>query len=460
MKPRLNRYLSTAALSATLLTPFAAAQATLLVNGSFETGDFTGWTVAGAADVQTGAPVTDGSFAAKFNGSNVVGSMVLSQTVATTPGSLYRLQFDHGVNGAQTQPLGVNVSGAGTLLSTSVSDTGTNPPTFLRHYFDFIANSASTTVTFTDNASVAQSASTDGNLDFVILDLTPAVVLSPGGAGTAGIVNYVSGNVALASGGAVATQTSTSSSGVASRGNDGNTNGTYSSGSVTHTAAGVGESWRVDLTDEFALSSINVFNRTDSCCGARLMEFNIDVINDEIGTVSLNPFDFGTPADGAGGVPGPGLQFNLAPNTIADAVRIVQNAAFPLSLAEVQAIGLPNLSMNPIDTLEMDLGAAGLSDFFNVEGDANLQGILSLNAIGGYIPANETFVLLSAASINLGSMEITHAFGPGILTSLEIVSGGNGQQLLLHVQYIPEPATLSLGLLGLITLASRRRRPA
>jgi len=318
MNPRIKRNFRLAALSTTLLFPFSMAQANLLVNGSFETGTFTGWTVAGAATVGGGQGTTDGTRAATFNGANVVGSMVLSQTVATTPGQLYRLQFDHGVFGAaQTQNLGVNVAGAGSLLNTSVADLGTNPTTYLRRYFDLTANSATTTVTFTDQATAAQSNSADGNLDNVIFALTPALVLSPGGSGNVGVVNYVSGNVALSA------------------------NGSYGAGSVTHTAGAVGDFWRVDLNDEYAISHINVFNRTD-CCGARLMEFNINVINDELGSTQLNPFDLGTPGNGTGGVPSAGLRFDLAPNTIADAVSIVQNAAFPLSLAEVQAVGLAN----------------------------------------------------------------------------------------------------------------------
>ena len=460
MNPRIKRNFRLAALSTTLLFPFSMAQANLLVNGSFETGTFTGWTVAGAATVGGGQGTTDGTRAATFNGANVVGSMVLSQTVATTPGQLYRLQFDHGVFGAaQTQNLGVNVAGAGSLLNTSVADLGTNPTTYLRRYFDLTANSATTTVTFTDQATAAQSNSADGNLDNVIFALTPALVLSPGGSGNVGVVNYVSGNVALSANGSVATQNTTSSGGLAPRGNDGNTNGSYGAGSVTHTAGAVGDFWRVDLNDEYAISHINVFNRTD-CCGARLMEFNINVINDELGSTQLNPFDLGTPGNGTGGVPSAGLRFDLAPNTIADAVSIVQNAAFPLSLAEVQAVGLANLIMNPIDILLMDVGPAGTSDFFNVQGTASLQGILALSSVGGYFPDNDDFILLSASSINLGNLAISHSFGPGVLSSLSVVAGGNGQNLVLNLQFIPEPATATLGIMGMAGLLLRRRRMA
>ena len=59
-----------------------------VVNGDFETGDFTGWVNTGTGVVNSTFPHT-GLYAALFNGT----SDVLSQDVATNPGDTYSLSF-------------------------------------------------------------------------------------------------------------------------------------------------------------------------------------------------------------------------------------------------------------------------------------------------------------------------------------------------------------------------------
>ncbi len=76
-------------------------------------------------------------------------------------------------------------------------------------------------------------------------------------------------------------QSSTASGAVSSRAVDGNTNGDFFSGSVTHTAASNQPWWEVDLGAVYSLESVKVFNRTD-CCQARLRGYSI--------LASLNPF--------------------------------------------------------------------------------------------------------------------------------------------------------------------------
>jgi VPDSG-CTERM motif len=67
-----------------------SARANLITNPGFETGNFTGWTVSGAASVvgtASGISPHSGSFQA-------AGSVAtISQTFATTPGQLYTLDF-------------------------------------------------------------------------------------------------------------------------------------------------------------------------------------------------------------------------------------------------------------------------------------------------------------------------------------------------------------------------------
>src|SRR5580704_14001113 len=81
-------------------TSVLAHAGNLVTNGSFETGDFTGWTVTGdttfvgVCDVSTcpsGFAPQDGNFAAYFG--PVGDTATISQTIATTPGEEYSLSF-------------------------------------------------------------------------------------------------------------------------------------------------------------------------------------------------------------------------------------------------------------------------------------------------------------------------------------------------------------------------------
>jgi hypothetical protein len=80
-------------------------------------------------------------------------------------------------------------------------------------------------------------------------------------------------------------QSSTRYGGVASRGNDGNTNGDFNVGnSVTHTdnrQTTVEDYWEVDLGELANIEVIRVWHRTD-CCSFRMSDFNI--------FISENPF--------------------------------------------------------------------------------------------------------------------------------------------------------------------------
>jgi hypothetical protein len=78
----------------------AYADSNLVVNGSFETGDFTGWTVsgdsgfAGVCDVSScpgGYTPQDGNYAAYFG--PVGDTATISQMIPTTPGDSYTVSF-------------------------------------------------------------------------------------------------------------------------------------------------------------------------------------------------------------------------------------------------------------------------------------------------------------------------------------------------------------------------------
>lgn len=78
------------ALSCTVLA-LAPARAQLIHNGGFETGNFTGWDVAGTTEVKSGSPGSKFVFAGSHGAT--LGSGILSQAFLTTPGKVYKVEF-------------------------------------------------------------------------------------------------------------------------------------------------------------------------------------------------------------------------------------------------------------------------------------------------------------------------------------------------------------------------------
>ena len=140
-------------------------------------------------------------------------------------------------------------------------------------------------------------------------------------------------NVAASANGGVATQSSTDFGGPASRANDGNTDGTYNNGSVSHTAFEKGAWWQVNFNSPYLIDSITIFNRTD-CCQERVNTFSVslyDALNVQVWTS------------------GPGQSFVVpTPNTpvtfsginfAASSLKVQLDGTNWLHLAEVQALG-------------------------------------------------------------------------------------------------------------------------
>lgn len=76
-------------------------------------------------------------------------------------------------------------------------------------------------------------------------------------------------NLAL---GKATNQSGTDFGGLSSRAVDGNRNGDYNAGSVTHTTSGANSWWEVDLGSVQNISSVRIWNRTD-CCDQRLSNY-------------------------------------------------------------------------------------------------------------------------------------------------------------------------------------------
>jgi VCBS repeat-containing protein len=129
-----------------------------LVNGSFES-DFANWTGTGNLGIYSALPYvpTNGSKLVAFNSVNRPPNAVLSQSFATVIGQTYTLAFDAGVLSytSSTQSMLVSVTGAGNLLSrtiTLIGSTGGNC-LWLPQSFTFVANSTTATLTFTDQST-------------------------------------------------------------------------------------------------------------------------------------------------------------------------------------------------------------------------------------------------------------------------------------------------------------------
>lgn len=96
-------------------------------------------------------------------------------------------------------------------------------------------------------------------------------------------------NVALASGGAVATQSTTYQTAVASRAIDGNTDGNFGNGSVSHTGGSLNDWWQVNLGAPYSIGQIALYNRTDGAY-QRLSNFKVSVWNGGTEVYSSNHF--------------------------------------------------------------------------------------------------------------------------------------------------------------------------
>ncbi|MCP5531676.1 MAG: DUF642 domain-containing protein [Akkermansiaceae bacterium] len=158
-----------------------------LVNGSFEDGE-NGWTMTGSRLVfEADAPyeATDEVSLLAFNPGQVTPGGSISQSIATTPGQEYVLEFDLGVLGnvGIQQRLAVAVSGGGSLVSQTetVTANGLSSVVWAGKSYTFTAAASSTTITLSDVSTTGSSV--DLLLDNIRLNLAGTrtlVVKSPG----------------------------------------------------------------------------------------------------------------------------------------------------------------------------------------------------------------------------------------------------------------------------------------
>ncbi len=179
--------ISSAGLLALLMPGTAQA---LLINGGFETGDYTGWTINFTPTNDTGLPnpaliwhtsyeaarVHDGNYSVDFNYLNATPSAVLEQTFATGAGQSYVMTFWFGATAVYGTDAAMAASvlgadGLSVLTTDSYLILGNNSTQWTFQTLTFMADGAQATIRFTDIGT--QTFATDGLLDTVEVQAVP-----------------------------------------------------------------------------------------------------------------------------------------------------------------------------------------------------------------------------------------------------------------------------------------------
>lgn len=122
---------------------------------------------------------------------------------------------------------------------------------------------------------------------------------------------------------------------------DGNADGNFRAGSVTHTNNNARQWWEVDLGHQSEITSVSLYNRID-CCRERLTNFEVQLFD--------YAHSFVTKASQGSDVKTV-YEFNFPQGTIARHVRVQLLGSNYLSLAEVEVYGTPlggfeNIALN------------------------------------------------------------------------------------------------------------------
>ena len=138
----------------------------LVNNGSFTT-NLVGWTTTGQVDQSAGS--------LRFGWGSVAGPHTAAQTLATVAGQTYELSFTYrDGEAAYNQSLRVTADGSTNLLNTGHIVTDVAGTSAITYWYSFTADSATTTITFTDTSdqsglTVNGGPNSDGLLDNVSL---------------------------------------------------------------------------------------------------------------------------------------------------------------------------------------------------------------------------------------------------------------------------------------------------
>jgi len=135
----------------------------LLVNGDLETGDLTGWTTTGT--------VSNSGNALRFGEFNDAGPHTAEQSFTTVIGQTYTLKFQYrDDSGSLNQQMQITVDGATNNLDVTRT-TSTPGSSYGSYEYTFVADSTTSTLTFTDVSP--SSISVDGFIDNVSVTEQP-----------------------------------------------------------------------------------------------------------------------------------------------------------------------------------------------------------------------------------------------------------------------------------------------
>ena len=135
----------------------------LLVDGSFENNGQS-WVATGDAAVidQSELAATNGIKWARFNSGGNAGNGSMSQSFATTPGKLYRAEFDLGARAASVlqRSMRIRISGADEIVSKleNLQSINGGDPKWLKKSIEFTADAAVTTIRFEDASATVSGA--------------------------------------------------------------------------------------------------------------------------------------------------------------------------------------------------------------------------------------------------------------------------------------------------------------
>jgi len=172
-----------------------------------------------------------------------------------------------------------------------------------------------------------------------------------------------------------ASQSSTDYGGTAELAIDGNTDGDFGNGSVSHTSAEDNAWWQVDWGSDTPIGQIKIFNRTGSNYGDRLSNFTVILTNTSGDTTYSQTFQ---------DPPNPSLIIDMN-NQIGNSLRIQLNEFNPLSLAEVEvwegeSIEYPVQNLVKPQNLSWNSPQGAILEIFNFNGQKIIQKELDQNS--------------------------------------------------------------------------------
>ena len=237
--------------------------------------------------------------------------------------------------------------------------------------FDVAGHDVAHDVTFT--ASVV-----DGSLDLDLISVLDNAKIS-GILVTRAEVEV--SNIAL---GGVASQSSTRRGGFPDRAIDGDVNGGFQAGSVTHTAPFAQPWWQVDLGEISSIQSLEIWNRTDGNLGARLSDFAVFITDEDASQRSFADLQADPTVWRYNHVGVPGALTEIPVNSTGRFVKVqLPGSGVPLSLAEVVVLG--GVAPAPSFNVSQGKPASQITTRFSGFADRAVDGDVDGNFQGGSV---------------------------------------------------------------------------